>query len=193
MLCQGSQKINVIKEKIRIQKENQPEVTSFISHSANISASNGKRFLATLIDCSTNLILGFVFTLFLLIPNNLRTQIISEFDIPNFLDLVPYCFSFAIVSFIIAMVFNLLLTFCRGQTVGQKFLGIEVVDINSLPLTFKQALLHTLALNTTVLTFGLGNLTLFSRWHHPLHNCLAYTYVREKTWEFSESDDLLLN
>lgn len=80
----------------------------------------------------------------------------------------------ALVVFLYAVIFLSL----RGQTPGQKILGVRVIDAYGEPPSLGRSLLRALALALSVGLFGLGILWIgFSREKRGLHDLLAGTWV----------------
>ena len=136
-----------------------------------------RRGIGGVIDLGIHLLIGFVVVFLFFSPVEVRNAVVS-LHTPDLVDLIPCLTSGILYGFFIWLALGVLLTFARGQTIGQSIVGLETVSVSSGPPTIAQSLLRTLGVSLTFLSLGLGLASMLIGNKQPLHDRLALTVVR---------------
>lgn len=62
------------------------------------------------------------------------------------------------VPFLLSLVYSVYFVGARGNTIGQGFLGVSIVDLDNQPVGFMQAVLRYFGSLIAILPLGLGHL-----------------------------------
>jgi len=91
----------------------------------------------------------------------------------------PFCIkSFCWISITLALSYFTLTTWLFGQSIGKKVVGIKIIKLNLLGMTFFDAFVRALGLYLSVIPLGIGFLwPLFSKDLRAFHDTLAKTEV----------------
>jgi uncharacterized RDD family membrane protein YckC len=118
---------------------------------------------------------GVVLLVVLVAQSNSRLALMGEI---SKVELYPLVGPSLIAALLIWILLNSLLIFGRGQTIGQKLLGIEVVNQSERIPDFFTSTLRTLSLCVTLLSCGIGLLPVLWGSKQPLHDRMAGTFAR---------------
>jgi len=138
-----------------------------------------RRLTAGIIDIFLILVVSSAITWFGVLPARLHTVLLSLDG--THLDLVlPYCFRFAGLTYLLWLVMTAAFVSGWGQTVGGHVMNIETVTANGKVPDLKQAILRGLSHTTTAFTLGLGFVPLLKKKGWALHDTMSCTYPRAK-------------
>jgi uncharacterized RDD family membrane protein YckC len=111
-----------------------------------------------------------------LVPTEVKVRIF-KFDSEALYEILPYLGDICITFGVFWIIYNTLLLATSGTTIGGKIFRIYFADEQGFFLEFKHAFLRTLCQATTLLTLGLGILTILGKDRRTLHDRLARTTV----------------
>ena len=145
----------------------------------DIPATSAKKcFLGGIIDFTSSILLGILVGCFSFLPEDIANDFLS-FKIPSSHALLPHFFDLVCLSYLLWIGISVALICGSGQSIGQKFVNTIVVDKEANVVGIRHAILRSLALSTTIFTFGLGLLHVLGKEKRNLHNFLADTYITD--------------
>ena len=119
---------------------------------------------------------GLAFGLISFIPSKVANQFYT-LNATDIADLFPYCGDLLIAAFCVWIASMFFLGAGRGQTIGQKMFGLQLVDTSRGALNFDQSLLWALSQVSNLLTLGLGSLLALGKQRSTFADRLAGTSV----------------
>jgi uncharacterized RDD family membrane protein YckC len=163
------------KYKEKIQKAFPPAYTPLVFKYC--PASLWKRFCAVCVDLSLCCILAFL-TFIGKFPKLHTSYSFSSIELYY---LLPHVMPFIAISVTLYLTLSTLLIAGRGQSFGQKLLGIKVYGLNGKLIGFGVSALRACSQITTLFTVGLGLLPALGRYKRTLHDYMAKTVVVYKS------------
>ena len=161
-----------------LNKLNIIECNSFSLTSSDFisRASPLQRIACFAIDLSLTLIITTCFVWFKILPDNLSSNLLT-FDKNIFFETLPYLSDCAFTFYLFWSLSQCLMLATWGSTIGGKILNTGVTDNDGFMLTFRHSLLRSLSWSVTILSCGLGVLTVFLKHKQTLHDRVSKTIV----------------
>jgi uncharacterized RDD family membrane protein YckC len=156
--------------KQRRESKNKPEVIGINT------APRWRRLFAAIVDALSYLVVGFLAAAVMHYPEELQKKLMV-LEVPSIHEFLPVLFptlGYVLVAWVMMVA---MLTWTRGQTVGQRMWDIQVVRMNNKEVDFAQAFLFGLSQVATLGTLGLGNLLILGKKKRAMHDRIAKVWI----------------
>ena len=139
-------------------------------------AEGSRRMIAALIDGIVCFALTVGFSMFSFLEPEVKAKLL-RFEAPNTLDVLANLGGLLLLFFAVWTFALALLATGRGQTFGQKALGIRVLNHAGTEPTLGESILRMLLVNVSVISLGLSALGIFGRSRLSLQDRLSGTVI----------------